>query len=1236
MGPSEITRAQVKKRQPTPRRKPVQPSAASRADAARWAAKATNAAETKYAAKTVPQRRASVQAARNAGGQRTRTQRNILNFHAGRVSPVGQGRGALAKRYSAENGANEILARLNKPTKKTAEPIIQTKLKTDAKQAELLRASIAHAKAPWFNQPAKNAVNFAMTNLQRVSTGIGATVRGRIEDPGSLGKSKKYNFKEGFLHPEEHAEDWDKSVGAAGIHNKYIRGGVALTAAIVTDPTTYVALGTGTLAKEAGAAAAKKALSTGAPMEEAIRAGRAAAKATGEAGQRRGVKIGLRGGPARLTGKRVVMSKPLGGPARQAVVNVGRAAGAKHVGGRAVRDVFEGARKAIMNPNVKPRGWEDYEYEVARQAGTTGRAGERTAQRQSDALKTALAKATHSWSDDDHLAIHKALEANDLSKLKPEHRAVAEELQRTTKMWYAKEPGRAPLGPNAKIGFGDAPTPPAIPNPVTDADIKASRSTVQYAVRKWKDAQDEVGLHKPGTQAHMNATKMASVAQDNVRAARQAHNLRLRQVGTQRKAVRNFTREMDAYNKAPIGYTPRRLNDDVLTGENAVRRPSGRGPTIGSQVSYQGRKHAVALEHMQPEELANYDFNLPRSFGARALEHGRIEAAQEQHRWMAGMADPIHLSDEDARALTGDRERRFFVRDDKGIHPLYNTETGEVKVPELRAALRSGHEVSEINPDKFATIQNLIKGGQRGVEHDPADLLRPAPGEAKEDFLRRAHRTWKWWATAPNPSYHLRNAVGDTFNALIAGTQTGDFLRALRMNQTDFRMKSIEQSLKTPEGTRALEALRNASQRSEHYDGVGGELTDLEVLGLANKYGAINSGIISGELRELQTLGEGPVVEATHVAPVRDAIQRAGDYRENIARLATFRNGMKQGMTPPEAAQYSLRHHIDYSNLSTNEVRFWRYAIPFWTWWSRNLPLQARSIVSNPGLYANVEKARRQSLITAGVDPNIAEQMGDSDQENLPWGTPFTSTSNGKKVPVVAGPGLSYMDLGTIPIPKTDWNTTFKSSGQDLVGRVNPFFKTGGELITGINPYTLSQHEDHNEGKYVTAPSWLPEDFPGVKTKYNKKTGKFEKQVNWRVNSVLNTAPVVSRLGKVSAQEDIAGKPTANMALASWLTGPRYSPVDPRQLQLNALYDQRAQIDSWITEHKGDYKHKSGEPWTGPIGKAFKARSHVQKAINNTSRSMGFKNVRDAGRPRTKTTPMFGAPSGPSGMYNPG
>jgi hypothetical protein len=596
--------------------------------------------------------------------------------------------------------------------------------------------------------------------------------------------------------------------------------------------------------------------------------------------------------------------------------------------------------------------------------------------------------------------------------------------------------------------------------------------------------------------------------------------------------------------------------------------------------------------------------------------------------WQAALGDTVELSAKEARALGGTKGY-LYVRDPRGLHPAFDAETGKLHGDALAHAVNNGHEIIQVDPRKLQTLHSLFRGGQTARGFTPGDLAVPSKLESQQNLLQRTHRTWKWWATAPNPSYHLRNLAGDTFNAVLAGTQTGDFATAFRLNRANSALKHVEASVNTPEGRRAIAALTKAQNKVEHFP--HGDLTHLEIIGLANKYGAINTGIVSGELREAQRLGKG-VADITHTRAAGNAIQAVGDYRENLVRLATFRNGLKRGMTPSEAAQYSLRHHIDYANLSKAERDVWRYVFPFWTWWSRNLPLQLTKMATKPGIYANVEKARRQSLGAAGVDPNISAAMQNYEQENLPWGTPFKISGT----PVTAAPGLPYMDVGSVPylpaFAKGNTSAALQPIAQDLFSRVNPFVKTPAEVISGINAFTLQPHEQYGEGKYVPAPSWLPNDFPGVKRIYDKKSGKMVKGVNWRVMAGLGLFPVAQRAGRLSTPESRPGKPTPAMVGLGWAAGPRFAPAPVKgkeglqargQLALNQLYDMRSRIDGWISEHKPEVPHQTGVPWSktpggGEIAKAYEQRAKIDAAINNVRRTMGYKNVKKVGRPRSK------------------
>lgn len=1267
---ADATRAVIKKRtvpvKAHTRQIAAKPSAAGiAAGAERYKALGTHIAQQQYASKTPQQRAASRVAARKAGDQRTRTQRVYLGTHASWVQPASQGRSALARRYSTDTATQQRnLAKIDssKPAKvrapKLAVPkpsVIQQKLATDAAQAKALRLQVLGQALPrhkpgWLARSTKSSVLGVMKEASRVGTGIGAEALGRIGDPVGQQSGRSTNtFVEGFKHPEQHYADWNKVAEKAGVHNKVAQSALAFGAAVGTDPLTFLTGGVGTAAKEAAAAAARKATLEGATKAEAIRAGRAAEDALGPAGQRRSLKIGLRGAPVRVaTGgaKREIMTPATSGKARQAIVDAARKRGIVHH--PIVPKAREGLRGIVGNPNVKPAGWTEYQWEVAKHAGNAGRAAERATSHIESKVAHRYQNATADWSDAQHLKVLKAVEAKNLSGLDDAERRVAEAMQHDAEVWYRNEPARGGTARHKDAKVGWAAGPPATPtfqHVVEHGDIAASRATMHEAAQKLQEAEaaaKAASLTKKGTpRKKLPAMAYAEVDQAKAAAekATRAHVL-LRQEGArQRQVIRDFTRELERYHLSPAGYVPRPRAQGVIIDNS--RRASGRGPTVGGSMSYQGRK-LPALEHMTPEQLGQVETNIPRLMMQRAAEHARVQGAVTQHQYMAGLGDVVSLTPKAAKNLKGVRDMRLFARDDRGIHPMFNGETGEIKVDDLVGHVNKGHEIIQVDPRKYGTIQQLVSAGRADRKVDVSNLLK-VQQEGPGNILQRTYRGWKWWATAPNPSYHARNLVGDTFNAMLAGTTSGDFAHAFKLNRANSALRHVEASLTSPDGRRAVKALRDAHARVDHYPATG-PLSDLELIGLANKHGAINTGIISGELREVQgAAGEGPIVKALHLQAPRDQIQKVGDWRENVVRLATFRNGLKRGLSPEEAAAYSLRHHIDYSNLSAAERNYWRYAFPFWTWWSRNVPLQVSKMATRPGVYANVEKARTQSLIAAGVDPAVADTQQAYDQENLPWGTPFKMNVAGKRDAVVAGPGLPYMDVGSIPIPQRSFAGSAKPLIQDLFSRANPIVKTPAEILSGINPFTLQPHEQFGEGKYVPAPSWLPADTPGVKTAYDKKTGKMMKQVNWRVLAAIGALPVAQRAGRIATPDTAPGKPTANQVLAGWATGPRYAPVDDRQLKLNQLYDQRNQVDSWLSEHKSDVPHKSGVKWTDTKGgKAIAAqytkRSEIDKQINLVKKALGYKNVKSPGRPRGAKGTIPGGFGGGSfgGTFNSG
>jgi hypothetical protein len=82
--------------------------------------------------------------------------------------------------------------------------------------------------------------------------------------------------------------------------------------------------------------------------------------------------------------------------------------------------------------------------------------------------------------------------------------------------------------------------------------------------------------------------------------------------------------------------------------------------------------------------------------------------------------------------------------------------------------------------------------------------------------------------------------------------------------------------------------------------------------------------------------------------------QRAGSRVEGALRLGMALDSMAKGQNVAAALERVTRFHFDYSRLSTFDHTA-RRLIPFWTFMSRNIPLQIESMWLRPATYLHYQ-----------------------------------------------------------------------------------------------------------------------------------------------------------------------------------------------------------------------------------------------------------------------------------------
>ena len=123
-------------------------------------------------------------------------------------------------------------------------------------------------------------------------------------------------------------------------------------------------------------------------------------------------------------------------------------------------------------------------------------------------------------------------------------------------------------------------------------------------------------------------------------------------------------------------------------------------------------------------------------------------------------------------------------------------------------------------------------------------------------------------------------------------------------------------------------------------------------------------------------------------------------------RLATYIGARKKGLSPRASADRTMRHHFDYGDLSPFESDVARRVLPFYTFTARNIPLQAKSILTNPGKYATLAKAREEVARAQGI--NLQEWERENLQEHQRRALPFPLKvgTDDKGKPVIFGLSL--------------------------------------------------------------------------------------------------------------------------------------------------------------------------------------------------------------------------------------
>lgn len=339
-------------------------------------------------------------------------------------------------------------------------------------------------------------------------------------------------------------------------------------------------------------------------------------------------------------------------------------------------------------------------------------------------------------------------------------------------------------------------------------------------------------------------------------------------------------------------------------------------------------------------------------------------------------------------------------------------------------------------------------------------------------FVDQANRLFKTQAVF-SPGFHVRNSMGAYFNGFVAGVDVAsyrefrDLLRKYRTGGYDAvpsaqreLMRTIVESGLLDDGNRYANELASAADGGGRYV-VGdvstvrpqGDMAALRATALEADKPSLGTprGIVDRVRHPLDTINDNPATRASRFA---------GERIEHFHRGAMAYDTLRKGGSMDQALDKVYQFHFDYNDLSTFESKYMRRLVPFWTWTSRNLPLQLEMALTQPKMYQRFRAAQaalEQGSTDNDMDPEwlrgspTAINMSGFAQTDL---GPFSVGGDGSfllpdlpfndvqdKTGQIAETGPMAFLQDAAPIVKTPLETTFGKrlfDGAPLTDKRNP------------------------------------------------------------------------------------------------------------------------------------------------------------------------------------------------------
>lgn len=330
---------------------------------------------------------------------------------------------------------------------------------------------------------------------------------------------------------------------------------------------------------------------------------------------------------------------------------------------------------------------------------------------------------------------------------------------------------------------------------------------------------------------------------------------------------------------------------------------------------------------------------------------------------------------------------------------------------------REGEKVRVVEGLKYVRSTNKHLDGylvpERIAEHIDKTAQILTGDKATNEVLKhydKIHSIWKGSVTGWFVAFHTRNAIGGVYNNWLAKIDVSSYKK----------YADLEIDLK--KGGNKMWVLPTGETK-----------TTTQLFNEAKKVGAINQPGMIDVMMELEDL-----MGKTTFQKLGNFPKVAMETVENAIRMPLYLDRRLKGFSAKDAAKEVWKYSFDYApeGLKPFERNVMRRFIPFYTWTSRNVPLQLEQFAKQPAKYGLFPKARDA----------LAGEEGKEEYKNLPeWMKNIMTIKLGEN----AGAAM-WLQLN-LPIDDLNKLPLDRQGVKELTSLITPFLKVPTELLMNRN-----------------------------------------------------------------------------------------------------------------------------------------------------------------------------------------